>query len=118
MGDGLLTFNEFWDNDPLGTRARPETKRQDFQTLDTSGDGKLDAQEMKAWESGRVFTQRAVMAIFEAADNDGDLHVTGHELEKARKQMVHDMHNPSEQQQSRGYANDAHQMLSEWAAQH
>merc|ERR1712113_1036819 len=79
--DGALTFEEFWKN--FMGKAPEEVRRKDFARLDTSGDGKLNEDELKAWESGRVFAEKAVKPIIDAADKDSDKHVSAKEMEQA-----------------------------------
>jgi len=52
--------------------------------LDKNGDGFIDAQELWAYESGRFHAEGAMRKLFEAADEDHDLHITSDELAKAR----------------------------------
>lgn len=60
----------------------------DFQKLDVDGDGKLDMNELREWESGRFHTEQAMKKLFEIADADNDMHLTADELAKAREQIA------------------------------
>merc|ERR1712113_473043 len=60
----------------------------DFQKMDTNGDGMFDEEELKAWESGRFHTEEAMRKIFELADVDKDMHITKEELEQAREAIA------------------------------
>merc|ERR1712176_971857 len=103
-GDGLLTPEEFWEGDPADEGlAVSDDEHLDFKKMDVNGDGKLDVEELKAWESGRFHTEEAMKKLIEVADSDNDMHVTVAELEAAREQLV---------------ATDAHYHFMEWAEHH
>merc|ERR1719356_1230463 len=73
---------------------------KEFQKLDADHSGKLDVQELKAFESGRFHTEEAMRALFELADKDKDMHVTAEELGAAREQIA---------------GSEAHYPFVEWA---
>lgn len=103
-GDGFLTPKEFWEGDADGEDlAVSEEENLDFKKMDTNGDGKLDLEELKVWESGRFHTEEAMKKLIEIADTNNDMHVTVAELEAAREQVV---------------ATDAHYHFMEWAEHH
>jgi len=94
--DGKLTLKEFWEGGGGGT---PEEK-DDFTKLDTSGDGQVDMEELKAWESG-TFDGRKVMAqLITLADKDGDGRLTHAELAAETEEIA---------------KGDAQHTLMEWA---
>jgi Ca2+-binding EF-hand superfamily protein len=103
--DGKLNAKEFWESDQMdGDDADlSEEEKADFARLDTNGDGSVDVQELRAWESGRFHTEDAMKKLFEIADKDGDLHITGDELAEARDGIS---------------ASDAQYHLIEWAEHH
>lgn len=103
--DGKLTAKEFWESDQMdGDDADlSEEEKADFARLDTNGDGAIDEQELRAWESGRFHTEDAMKKLFDVADKDNDLHITGDELAQARDQIA---------------ASDAQYHLIEWAEHH
>merc|ERR1719424_1612762 len=99
--DGTLSAKEFW-GDADGAELSEEEKA-DFARLDSNGDGSVDATELRAWESGRFHTEDAMKKLFDVADKDSDLHVTGDELAGAKDQIA---------------ASDAQYHLIEWAEHH
>lgn len=103
--DGKLNPKEFWESDLAdGDDADlSEEEKADFARLDTNGDGSIDLQELRAWESGRFHTEDAMKKLFDVADGDSDLHITGDELAAARDQIA---------------ASDAQYHLIEWAEHH
>merc|ERR1711865_1087520 len=60
--DGQLTAKEFWEGDSLDGEetAISEEETADFEKLDTDRNGKLDLNELTAWESGRFHTEEAL----------------------------------------------------------
>merc|ERR1711972_498168 len=85
--DGMLTKQEFWDVD-TGTDepyVLSEEDHADFAKLDKNGDGKLDVEEMKAWESGSFHTEEAMKKLFELADQNSDMLVSIEEFDHARE---------------------------------
>merc|ERR1712083_269710 len=101
-GDGLLTPKEFWESHSTSDGEEvtiSDEEHADFKKLDKNGDGKLDIEEVKVWESGNFHTEGAMQKLFELADKDNDMHVTKQELEDAREQIA---------------ASDAHYHLMEW----
>lgn len=103
--DGKLSPKEFWESDLAdGDDADlSEEEKADFARLDTNGDGSIDLQELRAWESGRFHTEDAMKKLFEVADKDSDMHVTSDELAEARDMIA---------------ASDAQYHLIEWAEHH
>jgi len=57
----------------------------DFEKLDTNGDGLLSIHELKAWETGTFQINDALKILFQAADKDGDKHLSAEELAVARE---------------------------------
>mmetsp|Transcript_6278 Transcript_6278/g.12810 ORF Transcript_6278/g.12810 Transcript_6278/m.12810 type:complete len:284 (+) Transcript_6278:89-940(+) len=103
--DGKLTAKEFWEADAAdGDEGElSEEENADFAKLDSDGDGKLDMNELKSWESGRFHTEEAMKKLFEIADKDNDMHITADELADAREQIA---------------VSDAQYHLIEWAEHH
>jgi len=103
--DGKLTPREFWETDEADGDVMDlsEEEKADFAKLDTNGDGTLDVNELKGWESGRFHTEDAMKKLFELADKDSDMHLTADELASAREQIA---------------ASDAQYHLIEWAEHH
>merc|ERR1739845_331003 len=103
-GDGFLSEHEFWEADPASDDgALTDEEKADFQKLDTNGDGMLDVQEMRSWESGHFHTEDAMKKLFELADKDNDMHVSADELVRAREEIG---------------LSDAQYHLIEWAEHH
>jgi len=108
-GDGLLSLQEFCRggasaDDALDQEGEEllitDDEREEFRKLDVDHSGKLDVQELKAFESGRLHTEEAMRSLFELADKDKDMHVTAEELGAAREQIA---------------GSEAHYPLVEWA---
>jgi len=108
-GDGMLSLKEFWRggvpaDDSLDQEGEEllitDDEKEEFQKLDADHSGKVDVQELKAFESGRFQTEEAMRSLFELADKDKDLHVTAEELGAAREQIA---------------GSEAHYPLVEWA---
>jgi len=80
--DGVLTMREFWASDfTAGRDYKFSTEEKaDFALLDKDGDGVLNLDELGRWESGRFHTETTLKKFFEAADKDGDMHMTAAEL--------------------------------------
>merc|ERR1719333_1048455 len=96
-GDGVLSPKEFWRggvpaDDALDQEAEEllvtDDEKEEFRKLDADHSGKLDVQELKAFESGRFQTEEAMKLLFELADADKDMHVTAEELGAAREQIA------------------------------
>jgi len=96
-GDGLLSLQEFWrggapSDDALDQYGEEllvsDDEQEEFRKMDADHSGKLDLQELKAFESGRLHTEEAMKSLFELADRDKDMHVTAEELGAARKQLA------------------------------
>jgi len=104
-GDGALTPHEFWEADVAESEDGQLTEEEnaDFAKLDSNRDGKLDINEIRSWESGRYHTEEAMKKLFEIADKDNDMHVTGEELAAAREEIA---------------LSDAQYHLIEWAEHH
>lgn len=100
--DGYLSLLEFWEGDQVDGEelSISDEEKADFKTLDKDGNGKLDLQELKVWESGRFHTEEAMRKMFEMADKDHDMHITAEELSAAREQIA---------------GSDAQYHLMEWA---
>lgn len=104
-GDGKLSVQEFWeavDSDGDGGELSDEEK-EDFAKLDANGDGFLNLDELRVWESGVFHTESAMKSLFEIADKDSDMHVTADELVSARERIG---------------AGEAQYHLMEWAEHH
>jgi len=71
--DGLLTFDEFWKDED-------EEDSEMFSKLDKDGDGFVDPEELKVWQSGHVETIEAMDSFMQVTDIDDDQHVTVEEL--------------------------------------
>eukprot|EP00747_Dinoflagellata_sp_TGD_P166692 gnl/TRDRNA2_/TRDRNA2_189880_c0_seq1.p1 gnl/TRDRNA2_/TRDRNA2_189880_c0~~gnl/TRDRNA2_/TRDRNA2_189880_c0_seq1.p1 ORF type:complete len:315 (+),score=77.89 gnl/TRDRNA2_/TRDRNA2_189880_c0_seq1:49-945(+) len=89
--DGFLTPAEFWEIDlsaagPDGADV-PWDGGTEFVKLDKDGDGKISLQESKAWESGEHNLLASLERMFQAANKDGDTHVTADELEEAIEEI-------------------------------
>jgi len=80
-GDGLLTPAEFWGRNDTGFR------QNDFRKLDKDGSGKLDFEELKAWESGDFDAEVAMKTLLDMADTNGDMHINADELAKAKDKL-------------------------------
>mmetsp|Transcript_12526 Transcript_12526/g.25477 ORF Transcript_12526/g.25477 Transcript_12526/m.25477 type:complete len:278 (+) Transcript_12526:113-946(+) len=87
--DGFLSLQEFWkgSRDDGDEPSSSHEEKEDFVALDKDGNGKLDLQELKVWESGRFHTEAAMRKLLEVADKDSDMHVTVEELSAAREQI-------------------------------
>jgi Ca2+-binding EF-hand superfamily protein len=103
--DGKLTATEFWQSDQMDVDSfdLTEEEKGDFVKLDINGDGFIDTQELRAWESGRFHTEDAMRKLVEAADQDQDLHITSDELAQARDALEN---------------SDARYHLIQWAEHH
>jgi len=107
-GDGLLSLQEFWRGAPSDDALDQEgeelivtdDEQEEFRKMDADHSGKLDLQELKAFESGRLHTEEAMKSLFELADRDKDMHVTAEELGAAREQIA---------------GSEAHYPFAEWA---
>ncbi|CAE8586498.1 unnamed protein product [Polarella glacialis] len=88
-GDGLLTLMEFWEGDVAGSEDNTvaDEEQAEFKALDKDGSGKLDVEELKAWESGRHHTEDAMRQLIRHTDKDGDAHITAAELGDARESI-------------------------------
>merc|ERR1719401_3197547 len=95
-GDGMLTVKEFFDTE----EPSPEEER-DFKSYDADASGKLSLAEVKEWESGRLQMAHSMSKLFEAADKDGDKHITADEVGKVNADIV---------------GSDAYYHMSEWAS--
>jgi len=118
-GDGKLGPVEFWRDIGRGKDAvvddqdvsLTEDEKRDFAKLDSDGDGKLDLEELKKWESGLYQMEAATMALFEIADNDGDDHISADELASAREALA------GKESASESWLPISHH-LAEWAEHH
>lgn len=86
--DGELTAQEFWEIQAAGMDSQEpmdisEEEMQDFKKLDKDGNGKLNLEELKPWESGYFHTEEAMKKLFEIADKDHDGHLSADEMEDA-----------------------------------
>lgn len=92
--DGELDHDEFWavsksaDEDDIDNEMPNQdildNQKEEFGKLDLNKNGKLDASELKHWESGRFHTEDALTHLFGLADEDEDGFVTASELDKSR----------------------------------
>lgn len=100
--DGVLSSMEFWDamDDHSDEAAFSEEEVMDFNELDRDGDGFLDLEDLRSWESGDFHLQATLKKLLEATDKDRDNHVTLKELLSSREQLS---------------ISDAHYHLIEWA---
>ncbi|CAE7768498.1 RCN3 [Symbiodinium sp. CCMP2592] len=103
-GDGVLTPKEFWEfgEEDLEDQLSEE-EVSDFKKLDKDGNGVLNLEELKAWESGVFHTEAAMVRLLQIADKDGDMMATADELENAREELA---------------SSDAQYHLIEWAEHH
>jgi len=93
-GDGELEHEEFWaeahsaDEDDIDKEETSQdildNQKEEFGKLDLNKNGKLDATELKHWESGRFHTEDALTHLFGLADEDEDGFVTAKELDQSR----------------------------------
>lgn len=103
-GDGVLSAKEFWEfGEEDGEEQLSEEEMQDFQKLDKDGNGVLNMEELRAWESGLFHTEAAMIKLIQIADKDGDMQATAEELENAREELAN---------------SDAQYHLIEWAEHH
>jgi len=103
--DQKLSAIEFWESDEWNSVdiKLSDEEKSDFARLDSNGDGFIDAQELRAWESGRFHTEDAMKKLVDVADKNGDMHITGEELVAARDKLA---------------GSDAQYHLIEWAEVH
>jgi len=104
--DSKLSPSEFWVQMDGDDSDLSKEENADFARLDTNGDGSIDAQELRAWESGRFDTEGmegTMKKLIDVADKNGDMHITGEELVEAREQIA---------------ASDAQYHLSRWVDHH
>lgn len=89
-GDGKLDPSEFFaDGSEEGVDLGiTEQEQEDFDQLDLDGSGKLDAEEVGMWESGRFHQQNALKAMFEIADKDADEHLSHEEMQESRLKLA------------------------------
>jgi len=100
-GDGVLTAKEFWEfGEEDGEEQLSEEEMKDFEKLDKDGNGVLNMEELRAWESGLFHTEAAMIKLIQIADKDGDMQATAEELENAREELAN---------------SDAQYHLIEWA---
>eukprot|EP00435_Cladocopium_sp_Y103_P047037 s1970_g13.t1 len=83
--DGYLSPEEMWEGS--AQEGVSEEEMEDFQKLDKDGNHLLDAQELRAWESGLFHTEAEMLRLIEVADKDGDMEATAEELEDAREEL-------------------------------
>lgn len=83
--DGYLSPQEMWEFS--AQEGLSEEAMEDFQKLDKDGNHLLDAQEVRAWESGLFHTESEMLRLIEVADKDGDMEATAEELENAREDL-------------------------------
>eukprot|EP00930_Biecheleria_cincta_P039242 TRINITY_DN2699_c0_g1_i2.p1 TRINITY_DN2699_c0_g1~~TRINITY_DN2699_c0_g1_i2.p1 ORF type:complete len:304 (+),score=83.69 TRINITY_DN2699_c0_g1_i2:71-913(+) len=100
--DGFLSPMEVWERD-FSHEQLNEEEKQEFKSLDTDGDGKLNLQEVMRWESGVHFTKTAMDKLIATADKNSDEHITADELTGARVLLP---------------GTDAGYSLLEWAEHH
>jgi len=104
-GDGELTPKEFWEGDAADDEdmSISEDETADFGKLDLDGSGKLNLEELKAWESGRFHTEEAMKRLFEIVDKDHDMHLSESEMVETRELIA---------------GSDAQYHLMEWVEHH
>merc|ERR1712032_1584073 len=73
--DGKLTAREFWEADLADGDNGELTEEEiaDFAKLDVDGDGHLNIDEIRSWESGSFHTEEAMKKLFEIADKNNDM---------------------------------------------
>jgi len=101
--DGKLSAIEFWEVTDEEDSELSEEENEDFRKLDLDGNGFLDLDELRSWESGRFHTEEAMKKMFELADKNNDMHVSLDELVDAREPIS---------------VSDAQYHLIEWAEHH
>jgi Ca2+-binding EF-hand superfamily protein len=102
--DSQLSAHEFWETEAgSGDDALTEEEMADFRRLDLDGNGFLNADEIRSWESGRFHTEEAMRNMIDAADKDHDMHLSVDEMAKAREAIAQ---------------SDAQYHLIEWAEHH
>merc|ERR1711884_822174 len=82
--DGHLSkqeFEKFWERDLT------DEEHGEFAAADRNGDGFIDVPELKFWEHGHVHVVRDLTKFFEAADRDGDMHITPEEIVAAKDKL-------------------------------
>eukprot|EP00927_Polykrikos_kofoidii_P003108 TRINITY_DN1122_c0_g2_i1.p1 TRINITY_DN1122_c0_g2~~TRINITY_DN1122_c0_g2_i1.p1 ORF type:complete len:278 (+),score=65.90 TRINITY_DN1122_c0_g2_i1:87-920(+) len=104
-GDGRLSPMEFWEADESDGEDGQLTAEEnsDFENLDTNRDGFLSLEEIRVWEGGHFHTEDAMKKMFEVADKDNNMHLSGDELARARDELS---------------LSDAQYHLIEWAEHH
>eukprot|EP00927_Polykrikos_kofoidii_P044919 TRINITY_DN38785_c0_g1_i1.p1 TRINITY_DN38785_c0_g1~~TRINITY_DN38785_c0_g1_i1.p1 ORF type:complete len:276 (+),score=56.46 TRINITY_DN38785_c0_g1_i1:77-904(+) len=104
-GNGMLTPVEFWQaHETFGKGVDvSEEDMADFKALDANSDGLISLEELRLWESGKFYTQRAMKRMFKVADRDANARLSADELANARDEL---------------YFEDAQYNLLQWAAHH
>eukprot|EP00931_Biecheleriopsis_adriatica_P106102 TRINITY_DN80615_c0_g1_i1.p1 TRINITY_DN80615_c0_g1~~TRINITY_DN80615_c0_g1_i1.p1 ORF type:complete len:302 (+),score=87.79 TRINITY_DN80615_c0_g1_i1:104-907(+) len=103
--DGELSLHEFWEGDVAMDENSQvyDEERTEFDLLDKDKNGKLNVEELKAWESGNHHTEGALKQLLKQADKNSDSHLTVEELTDAREAIG---------------GSDAAYHLLEWAEHH
>jgi len=92
--DGVLDYEEVFgtyssgaegDVVDSGAEGAAESYLEDFKSLDRNGNGKIDFEEAKAWESGRHDVEMAMEFLASHADTNKDGQVTVDEFVAARQ---------------------------------
>jgi len=94
--DGFLALHEFWGGTQEDGQELfiSDEEKEEFKKIDRNDDGRIDFEELKAWETGRAHAEHIMKTLFNLADTDKDDLVTADELSAAREQLaqseVHD----------------------------
>jgi len=98
-GDNQLSLQEWFEYDPEHTS---DDDKEEFRKMDTDGNGFLNLEEVKVWESGLFHRKEWLKEVFNIADKDKDMHLSADEIEEAREKID----------------SEAHHNLMEWAQHH
>jgi len=110
-GDGELDAKEFYEVNGAHAAGDIEQRESEdwkdlmaeFAKLDLDRNGKLNREELVAWESGAFYTASDMREVFEVADDNKDSHVSLEELHKHLPELA---------------GSEAANHLNEWAEHH